>query len=372
MKLRRLDPTRKLSSVLRQERVLRLELMKTHAGHRAHAALIPFAFGISLLFSAASARAQNVAAESEPPPAGSQAGSRGKDWCSLPLCRDAEGLRQAGDLQGTLKLYRYIQDEVDVDEKVVEKKLLWFPIASLYSELQQPQQGLLALQKYQLYIGSRPDSELPVGQRREDVERLAQKLRTQESHVRIGTTVPGLRVSIDGKPVGVTPISQPLPVASGRHRIEISDAQSDVQDVEVAAGQELLIWPVNSEPRRTLALTGGVDTSHKPRPRWRIAVGVVGIGVGVTMAAVGVAALGHDGQCVSGDARGQCPIEVNGSGVPVMRVVDGRATGGGLLAAGILLSAAGSILIAVPGKKIPLAATVAFHSGASLGLAGAF
>lgn len=346
--------------------------MKTHAGHLWQSALVPLALGAGLLFSTAAARAQSAAADSEPPPAGARAGAGVKSFCSLPLCRDAEALRQAGDLQGTLKLYRYIQDEVDVDEKVLQKKLLWFAIAALHAELQQPPQALEALQQYQLYIASRPDSELPVGQRREDVERLVHKLRTPESRVRIGTTVPGLRVRIDGDQVGVTPISRPLPVASGRHRIEISGTKSEAQDVEVAAGQELLIWPVHSESSQTSSPRGGVDASQKPRPRWRIAVGAVGIGVGVTMAAVGAVALANDGRCVSGDARGQCPIEVNSSGVPVMRVVDGRATGGGLLAAGLVLSAAGSILIAVPGKKTPLSATVAFHSGASLGLAGAF
>lgn len=336
-----------------------------------------WALGACLLFSAAAARAQTAqsqaAVESEPPPAGVQVAAEAKQWCSLPLCRDAEELRRAGDLQGALKLYRYIQDEVDVDEKVVAKQLLWFPIASLHSELQQMQQGLDALQKYQLYVGSRPDAELPLGQRREDIERLSQALRTHTSHVRIGTTVAGLRVRIDGKEVGVTPLSQPLPVPSGRHRVEISDAGSETQDVDVAAGQEVLIWPVHSAPRAAAGLAGGgADTSPKARPRWRIAVGTVGIGVGVTLAAVGVAALANDGKCVSGDPRGACPVEVNGSGQPVMRLVDGRGTGGGLLAAGILLSAAGAVLIAIPVKKTPLRATFALHSGASLGLVGAF
>lgn len=330
--------------------------------------------GAGLLFSAAAARAQTPAAvEIEPPPAGMQVSAEAKEWCTLPLCRDAEGLRRSGDLQGALKLYRYIQEEVDVDEKVVAKQLLWFPIASLYSELQQPQQGLEALQKYQSYIASRPDAELPLGQRREDLERLSQALRTRQSHVRIGTTVPGLRVRIDGKEVGVTPLSQPLPVPSGHHRVELSDAGSETQDVDIAAGQEVLIWPVHSQPRAAAGPGGsGVDTSPKARPRWRVAVGAVGIGVGVTMAAVGVAALANDGQCVSGDPRGACPVEVNSSGQPVMRLVDGRGTGGGLLAAGILLSAAGAVLIAIPVKKTPLRATVALHSGASLGLVGAF
>ena len=345
--------------------------MKTLAGILGHSVCI---FGASLFFHLAAAGAQ-PAADSEPPPAAAL--STGTQlFCALPLCRDAEGLRRAGDLQGALKLYRYIQDEVDVDEKVVPKQLLWFTIATLHGELQQPQQGLEALQKYQLYISTRPDGELPVGQRRADSERLAQDLRTHQARLRIGTTVPGLRVRIDGKDVGVTPLGKPVPLPAGRHHVELGEGRGegrgDAQEVEVAAGQEVLIWPLNPAPRELALTGGGVDGGRAARPRWRLALGSVGLGVGVTLVAVGAAALANDGQCVSGAPRGQCPVEVSASGLPVMRVVDGRAIGGGLVATGVLLSAAGAILVALPGKRIPLRASVSFVSGASLGLAGSF
>jgi hypothetical protein len=55
-----------------------------------------------------------------------------------------------------------------------------------------------------------------------------------------------------------------------------------------------------------------------------------------------------------------------------MRVLDGRATGAGLLAGGIILSAVGTILIALPAKRRPVTASVAFTNGASLRLATAF
>lgn len=343
--------------------------MKTFAGILGHSVCI---FGASLFFQLAAASAQSAAAESEPAPTGATIATSTQQLCGLPLCRDAEGLRRAGDLQGALKLYRYIQDEVDVDEKVVPKQQLWFTIAVLHSELQQPEQGLQALQNYQRYIATRPDGELPVGQRRADCERLAQELRAHQPRVRIGTTVPGLRVRIDGKEVGVTPLDKPVPLPAGRHRVELGDGPVPPQEVDVAAGQEVLIWPLKSAPQELSLTGGGVDGSRAARPRWRLALGSVGLGVGVTLLAVGAVALANDGQCVSGAPRGQCPVEVNSSGVPVMRLVDGRAIGGGLLATGVLLSAAGAVLIGLPGKRIPLRATVSFVSGASLGLAGSF
>ena len=110
----------------------------------------------------------------------------GTPWCTLPLCKDADGLRQQGDLQGALKLYHYIQDEVDVDDKVVRKPLLWFVIAALHEQLHQLQPGIEALQKYQQYLATHPDSELPVGQRRADVERLLQTLNLERLRVASG------------------------------------------------------------------------------------------------------------------------------------------------------------------------------------------
>lgn len=347
---------------------------------------------LSALTLSAQAQTQPAAPDKEPPPAqsapqnGAQvpqsgpanlAGAAGQDWCSLPLCREAEGLRRSGDLQGALKLYRYIQDEVDVDEKVVRKPLLFFTIASLCLELDQAQAGLDALEKYRQYAQTQPDAELPVGHRRTDVERLGQELRSHLSRLRVLGSAVGLHIVIDGKEVGVTPIQGPIPVFPGRHRIEIVGARTETQELEVAASQEVQIWPL--QPARGAAAPGeksdgssGIDSSREPRPRWRVAVGAVGIGVGVTMIGVGAAALAADGRCANGAAAGACPVMVGSSGQPTIQLVDGRGTGGALLAVGILASAAGTVLVALPGRRRPVGAALTLSSGATLSLATRF
>jgi hypothetical protein len=334
------------------------------------------------------AAAQPARPEAEPPPAGAQVtpvtpgapvtpgtpDPVAKEWCALPLCRDAEGLRLAGDLQGALKLYRYIHDEVDVDEKVLRKPLLWFVIASLYKDLRQPQQGLEALAKYQQYIAARPDTELPPGQLHKDSERLQQELFGQKGHVRVKSNVSGLRVLIDGKDMGTTPIQGPLPVPPGHHRVEILGSAVESQDVDVPSGQEVLIWPLPSQrasgaPHK---IESGSDGAAGGRPRWRLALGAVGLGAGVALIAGGAAALAGDGKCVSPQPDGRCPVEPGPDSLPIMRVTDGRGIGGGLLAAGAALAVTGAVLLALPGKRSPVRAAVAVHNGASLHLATAF
>lgn len=330
----------------------------------------------SLLLTAPAFANAQPAADKEPAPALILP----TDFCTLPLCRDAEAMRRTGDLAGALKLYRYIQEEVDVDEKVLRKPLLYYAIAVLHLELKQPQLGQDALAKYQLYMASHPDSELPQGQRREDVERLEKELRNVMGRLRIASKSPGLRVLVDDKEVGVTPLVDAVPVPPGLHRVQIAGAGGEAQEVDVASGQEVVLWPLaTARPPAAGAVPAGVVPAEpaKPigkegRPAWRIAVGALGIAGGITMIGFGAASLAADGRCASGAPAGPCPIEVGSDGRPITRVIDGRAMGGGLIAGGIILSAVSTILIAVPAKRRPVTAAVSFVNGASLSLATSF
>lgn len=307
-------------------------------------------------------------------PAGAGPALGVETWCQLPLCRDAQTMRKAGDPRGALKIYTYILDEVDVDEKVVEKPLLYFTIAALHAELGQPQPATTALEKYKQHIANRPDTDLPTGQRRADIEQLTQNLRAMAGRLRIGNGMAGVHVLIDGRDVGVTPLTAPLPLAPGPHRIEFSGAPLSSQEVEVPSGGEIVLLPPNltlpalnpSAPRAS-EVSGG----RQPRPTWRLAVGSVGVALGVGLIAGSISPLLADGKCVGGMAP-PCQPEINAQGLPVTRVIDGRSVGGPLLGLGIAAAVAGTVLLAIPGSRRPITASLAVADTAQLQLATTF
>ncbi len=294
-------------------------------------------------------------------------------WCALPLCRDAQMMRKTGDPRGALKIYTYILDEVDVDEKVLAKPLLYFTIAALHAELGQLQPAQIALEKYKLYIAARPDAELPAGQRRAEVEQLAQSLSAMAGRLRIGNGLVGVHVLVDGKDVGVTPLSAPLPLPPGPHRVEFSGAPLSSQQVEIPSGQEVVLLPPSLLPPAAAPATRAVDSpgDREPRPAWRIAVGSIGLALGAGMIAGAIPPLLADGKC-SGGTLPPCPTEINAQGMPVTRVIDGRSVGGPLLGVGIVAAVAGTVLLALPGPKRPLRASLSVGSGVQLSLATAF
>lgn len=293
-----------------------------------------------------------------------------ESWCTLPLCREAQVMRKTGDLRGALKIYRYIQDEVDVDEKVVAKPLLWFVIAGLHAELGQAQPASDALEKYKQYIATRADADLPQGQRRSDVDRLTQSLRTLQGRLRIGQGLAGVHVFVDGKDVGVLPLAAPLPISPGVHRIEFGGTPLASQELEVAAGQEVVLLPPNPQTASAQymamqSMPSGRLSDREPRPTWRIALGAAGLLIGAGLIAGAIAPLRADGTCVGGGAP-PCPTAINAAGQPVTRVVDGRGVGGTLLGFGIASAVAGTVLLALPGKRRQASAALQISGAGSV------
>jgi hypothetical protein len=92
------------------------------------------------------------------------------------------------------------------------------------------------------------------------------------------------------------------------------------------------------------------------RPKWRIAVGVTILAVGVGLLGVGAAALSVNGRCQTPGTMGQCTLNMDAGSQPTLprtvEVYDTTALGASLLAVGGLLTAAGVVTIALPGKRI--------------------
>lgn len=75
--------------------------------------------------------------------------------------------------------------------------------------------------------------------RRVEVEEELPKLRARIASVTVRTNVPGARVSIDDEPVATTPLSAPIPLNPGPHRILArKDGYAEaLQRIEVAGGE---------------------------------------------------------------------------------------------------------------------------------------
>lgn len=298
-------------------------------------------------------------------PASAATSAAAQTWCTLPLCKDAEGLRSGGDPRGALKLYLYIQAEVDVDDKVLRKPLLWFQIASLHAELKQFEEAQEALRKYQQYMTTVPETELPAGMGKAEVQALASSLRGRPGKLRVLSGVAGLQILIDGQEVGRTPLAMPIEVPPGRHHVEVRGAAREVQEVEVLSAQELLVWAVQPLGATQNARGG----ERAARPVWRLALGGMALAASVAFVAGGIAALVEDGRCASTAGSMGCPVEVGASGQPVMRLVDGRPLGASLVALGALSIAGGGVLLGLPGKKRSAQALLSpSASGLNLGL----
>lgn len=141
----------------------------------------------------------------------------------------------------------------------------------------------------------------------------------------------GARVRVDGQTAGVLPFERMS--FAGEHVITVEKEgyDSHVRNLLVVFGQTA---SVNVDLQRGKAVPGG------GRPRWRLALGSVALAVGVVAAGFGISALTVNGAC----ENGLMPPD----GQQCSRIYGSAALGGGLLGAGLALSAGGIALIAWP------------------------
>lgn len=151
----------------------------------------------------------------------------------------------------------------------------------------------------------------------------------------VQTMPSGASVFINGRLVGETPLERM--------------SFAGVQTVKVAKDgydpvERTIELHLNHSNMVELALHAQPGTaSPAPRPVWRLALGGILIGVGIMTASFGISALTVNGTCdVSTPVKDvlSCP-----------RLYFTNGVGGGLLGGGLAITAAGVIMISVPGPK---------------------
>lgn len=171
--------------------------------------------------------------------------------------------------------------------------------------------------------------------------------------VSVTSTPEGAQVRVDGLLRGQTPYLKAS--FSGLHEIVVEkpdfhpfSVKVQVVQGEVATVQApLRLRPAEGKTQKTPSVTPSQSTElerRPPRPRWRLITGGVALGVGLIVTGFGLSALSQDGACA--DAV-PVPTYMN-----CLRLLDTTGIGTGLLAGGLAVALSGTLLLAIPEKKI--------------------
>jgi tetratricopeptide (TPR) repeat protein len=148
-----------------------------------------------------------------------------------------------------------------------------YNIGNVYYQLQNYPEALTHLERYLAEAKSIPAA------RRAEVERDVEKLRSRVSNLDITVNVPDAEISVDDQPAGKSPLSKPVMVGPGRHRISVSKSgyNSASRVVEVASAEtpkipfELTEQPPpgaepSSQPKGDGTTTSGNTATPPPPP----------------------------------------------------------------------------------------------------------
>jgi PEGA domain len=135
-----------------------------------------------------------------------------------------------------------------------------------------------ALTAFQKYLAEGGD--LVGADRRAQVVADIDLLRGRVATLRVGSTTPGAQVTLDEVSLGTTPLSAPIAVGTGRHKLVASKAGfADVQRTFDIAGGETLDVEVDLDPTRSEPVRTSKATSLAPALA-SFGVAVAGVAVG--------------------------------------------------------------------------------------------
>jgi len=143
------------------------------------------------------------------------------------LLREGTTLFDRGDAAAALRKFEQAY-------AIFPSPKIWFDVGVAERALDRPVE---ALQAFQRFLAEAVQA--PVESRREAQEAVA-TLMSGLGRLTVECAVPGVDVSLDGKPAGVTPLAGPIWATPGTHQLAArrEGMVPDVQDVSVAAASE--------------------------------------------------------------------------------------------------------------------------------------
>lgn len=151
------------------------------------------------------------------------------------------------------------------------------------------QDYVTALRSFEQYL-SEGAKEIPK-KRRAEVEKEIEKLRPRVASATVTVSVAGADVSVDDASVGKSPLSEPVRLNPGKHRVSATTAgkKSASQSIDVAGGDSVTVeLKLEDEKEPDPVATASTSTSAPPPPSasfpwvaWGV-TGVFAIGTGVT------------------------------------------------------------------------------------------
>jgi hypothetical protein len=188
--------------------------------------------------------------------------------------------------------YATALDKFTAAYQIFPSPKLWFNIGQANRDLGRPVEAVAAFDRFLDDAGDAPPETLA------EARRSAAELKTKLGQIEVACATDGAEVTVDGKPVGSTPLGQMIWTTPGRHQVAVQQPgfSPAIEDVVVAAGNvsavSIDLRPVNlraANPTGDAALVGG-DAGNDQRPIYQrvwfwVAVSAV-VATGATIAVI--------------------------------------------------------------------------------------
>lgn len=162
----------------------------------------------------------------------------------------------------------------------------------------------------------------------------------------VRTTPAGARVRVGTRELGVTPLEKPVFTGPIELSVRMPDFATEKRTLTITENQTAKVeFTLVRRPIQTELVY-----RQEPRPRWRLALGGSAVAAGIIMSGFGVSALVANGGCFEDPLPGALACRQR---------FDTGTTGGALLGVGLAVSAAGVVLLALPGPRIATRVPVA-------------